>query len=577
MSYFAKINNFTIPLKEKFENNVIEDIFIDSFKSYKIELHFELEEVDRVEKCDIIISGETFTLDNDDEVNIFKTERGNYFNCIYGYSYLIFKIYYKNGEEKFIFSDLIEVLFEEKLEEHSNKLVTKMIEFIETYDTFEKFSLDEVKHSIINANKSPKRNLNLQVIIAKIEQIIKVYKECKPYFLNNLRFKIIEKEKKVDLEKASYISIKTLNGIISNVDELIPHDKETFIKDINKKSYLPKKVVVDNNFIEYNILENKMVLSFLVNILNFINDNILRIKEDPKFKTNAKVRKEEEFYCYRDNIVGTIQLYYNQLVNLQKEVEYLYFEYSKLMKCDIINFYSLLPMTQIFKTYHHYRRIYELFIDWFEICGQVYLKYNIFTTFYTLDDLYEYFCLVKLKKIFIELGFKIVKEDEYQYKAKTFISRGVNTFVLYDEKGNRVTLYYQPFIYNNKSTNSLKLIRVKNNNNYYNPDFIIQIKKYNEEKEHIYTLDAKWKKNIDKTTEESVINKYAYFLEKINRLDEYRAVIILIGRSRREIVKSYLEENKVENKVNTIGISFTAEVSAEEKLIEKFKSILEKN
>lgn len=247
------------------------------------------------------------------------------------------------------------------------------------------------------------------------------------------------------------------------------------------------------------------------------------------------------------------------------------------MKCDIINFYSLLPMTQIFKTYHHYRRIYELFIDWFEICGQVYLKYNIFTTFYTLDDLYEYFCLVKLKKIFIELGFKIVKEDEYQYKAKTFISRGVNTFVLYDEKGNRVTLYYQPFIYNNKSTNSLKLIRVKNNNNYYNPDFIIQIKKYNEEKEHIYTLDAKWKKNIDKTTEESVINKYAYFLEKINRLDEYRAVIILIGRSRREIVKSYLEENKVENKVNTIGISFTAEVSAEEKLIEKFKSILEKN
>lgn len=579
MSYFAKINNFTIPLKEKFENNVIEDIFIDSFKSYKIELHFELEEVDRVEKCDIIISGETFTLDNDDEVNIFKTERGNYFNCIYGYSYLIFKIYYKNGEEKFIFSDLIEVLFEEKLEEHSNKLVTKMIEFIETYDTFEKFSLDEVKHSIINANKSPKRNLNLQVIIAKIEQIIKVYKECKPYFLNNLRFKIIEKEKKVDLEKASYISIKTLNGIISNVDELIPHDKETFIKDINKKSYLPKKVVVDNNFIEYNILENKMVLSFLVNILNFINDNILRIKEDPKFKTNAKVKKEEEFYCYRDNIVGTIQLYYNQLVNLQKEVEYLYFEYSKLMKCDIINFYSLLPMTQIFKTYHHYRhrRIYELFIDWFEICGQVYLKYNIFTTFYTLDDLYEYFCLVKLKKIFIELGFKIVKEDEYQYKAKTFISRGVNTFVLYDEKGNRVTLYYQPFIYNNKSTNSLKLIRVKNNNNYYNPDFIIQIKKYNEEKEHIYTLDAKWKKNIDKTTEESVINKYAYFLEKINRLDEYRAVIILIGRSRREIVKSYLEENKVENKVNTIGISFTAEVSAEEKLIEKFKSILEKN
>lgn len=306
MSYFAKINNFTIPLKEKFENNVIEDIFIDSFKSYKIELHFELEEVDRVEKCDIIISGETFTLDNDDEVNIFKTERGNYFNCIYGYSYLIFKIYYKNGEEKFIFSDLIEVLFEEKLEEHSNKLVTKMIEFIETYDTFEKFSLDEVKHSIINANKSPKRNLNLQVIIAKIEQIIKVYKECKPYFLNNLRFKIIEKEKKVDLEKASYISIKTLNGIISNVDELIPHDKETFIKDINKKSYLPKKVVVDNNFIEYNILENKMVLSFLVNILNFINDNILRIKEDPKFKTNAKVKKEEEFYCYRVGIGARI-------------------------------------------------------------------------------------------------------------------------------------------------------------------------------------------------------------------------------------------------------------------------------
>ena len=47
-----------------------------------------------------------------------------------------------------------------------------------------------------------------------------------------MRLKIIEKEKKVDLEKASYISIKTLNGIISNVDELIPHDKETFIKDI---------------------------------------------------------------------------------------------------------------------------------------------------------------------------------------------------------------------------------------------------------------------------------------------------------------------------------------------------------
>ena len=152
MSYYAKISNFTIPLKEKFENNIIEDIFIESFKSYKIELHFKLEDIEKIDKCNIIISGETFALDNDDEAHIFKTERGNYFNCIYGYSYLIFKIYYKNGEEKFIFSDLIKVLFEEKLEEHSNKLVTKMIEFIETYDTFEKFSLDEVKHSIINAN-----------------------------------------------------------------------------------------------------------------------------------------------------------------------------------------------------------------------------------------------------------------------------------------------------------------------------------------------------------------------------------------------------------------------------------------
>lgn len=577
MSYLAKINNFNIPLKEKFENKVIEDISLDSSKGYKIELHLDLEEANKIEKCDIIISGETFSLDNDDEVHIFKAERGNYFNCIYGYSYLIFKIYYKNGEEKFVFSDLIEILFDEKLEEYSNKLVSKMIGFIETYDTFEKFSLDDVRHSIISANGSLKKNLNLQVIIAKIEKIIKVYKECKPYFLNNLRFKIIQKERKVDLEKASYISIKTLNGIVSNINELIPHNKETFIKDINKKSYLPKKIIVNNNFIEYNILENKMILSFLVNILNFINENILRMKEDPKFKANAKVKKEREFYCYRDNIIGTIQLYYNQFINLQKEVEYLYFEYSKLMKCDIINFHSLLPITQIFKTYHHYRRVYELFIDWFEICGQVYLKYNIFTTFYTLDDLYEYFCLVKLKKIFMELGFKVIEEKEYQYKAKTFISRGVNTFILYDEKGNKITLYYQPFIYNNKSTNSLKLIRVKNNKNYYNPDFIIQIKKYNEEKEYIYTLDAKWKKNIDKATEESVINKYAYFLEKMRKSDEYKAVVILIGRSKKEIIKSYLEENKVENKVNTIGISFTADISAEKKLIKEFKNLLEKN
>ena len=577
MSYIAKIDGFNIPLKEKFENNIIKDIFVDSSKSYKIELHLEKEEAINVEKCDIIISGTTSSLENDDEINIFKTiEKENFFNCIYGYSYLIFKIYYKSGEEKFIFSDLIKVLFDEKLEDYSNELVNNMIKFIETYDTFEKFSLDDVKHSIINADKSSKKNFNLQTIIDKIKKIVEVYKECKPYFLNNLRFRIIEKEKKVDLEKVNYISIKTLNGIVNNVEELIPSNQRTVIEDINGKFYLPKKVITNNNFIEYNILENRMILSFLVNILNFINDNIMKIKDNPKFNINATAKEEGKFYCYRDNIIGTIQLYYNQFINLKKEIEYLYFEYSKLMKCEIMNFHSLLPMTPIFKTYYHYRRIYELFIDWFEIYGQVYLKYNIFTTFYTLDDLYEYFCLVKLKKIFIELGFRIIEEKEYQYKAKTFISRGVNTFIFQDKYENRVILYYQPFIYNNRSTNSLKLIRIKNDRNYYNPDFIIQIKKNNREKEYIYTLDAKWKKNIDKSTEASVINKYAYFLEKVRKEDEYRAVIMLIGRSKKKIIKSYLELNKTGNKVNTIGLSFTANISVEENMIEEFKNVLEK-
>lgn len=525
-------------LDEKFQFGEKENFLMYHFKSYICDV--EVYDIN-IEKIILNISGINYEMDykiEENEKYIFRFPMKPYFQCVWGYTILSLKVY-TSTKYYYLYSKLINVVLDSTIQESYNieNSIKNMIKFILDNNIDFYLNNPEQKLSINHTNFSGNNFKTMYNELSQIEEIIKSYSKNKSYFLNDLKYNLSLDYKIESFEKVRTIDNNILKFIIQNPQYLQKVDSKKGIL-YQKEYYSPTKTLVDSKKFNYDIEENKVILGFLKYIYIYIEQRLLLIKEI------LRDNKKDSHYTLQNIINFYYEFYYQQLLEMKPTIENLYFYYKKIMKCDEKNVENIPKYSFIFKNFHHYREVYMVISNWFQNKNYNLDKKNTLNNLTTVDKIYEYYSLGNLIKGILNLGY--INKKIYSYTYSNLINnisqiKEVNTFI-FERELQRLTLYYQPYIYTDKFENGIELYRVEGyTTKVYTPDFIIKIESPNKKNKYII-LDSKWQKinTLKKYTLKDIIYKYCYSIEGSEEVD-YLNTIILQGRE--EIDSNYSFHN----------------------------------
>lgn len=523
-------------LDEKFQFNEKENFITYHFKSYTCDV--EVYDIN-IEKIILNISGINYEMDCKIEENrkyIFRFPMRSYFQCVWGYTILSLKVY-TSTRSYYLYSKLINVALDSTIQESLNieNSIKNMIKFILDNNIDFYLSNPEQKLSINHTNFLGNNFKTMYNELSQIKEVIKSYSKNKSYFLNDLKYNLSLDYKIESFEKVRTIDNNILKFIIQNPQYLQKVNSKKGIL-YQKEYYSPTKTLVDSKKFNYDIEENKVILGFLKYIYIYIEQRLFLIKEI------LRDNKKDSHYTLQNIINFYYEFYYQQLLEMKPAIENLYFYYKKIMKCDEQNVENVPKYSFIFKNFHHYREVYIVISNWFQNKNYNLDKKNTLNNLTTVDKIYEYYSLGNLIKGILNLGYTNKKIYSYAYSNLTNnIShiKEINTFI-FERDLQRLTLYYQPYIYTDKFENEIELYRVEGHKNkVYTPDFIIKIESPNKKNKYII-LDSKWQKlnTLKKYTLKEIIYKYCYSIEGSEEVD-YLNTIILQGREEMETNYSF--------------------------------------
>ena len=579
MRCFLKLNNnIKIEMSNSFLINELEKEVVYHFTEYTIEFYLEEIELLEIESISVEISGVEHVLDEKiiEGRKIFYLKKEKYFSCIFGCTYILLKVICTNEDEYRFYTKPIEVLINsnENFEKDIKDSILNMTNFIIENNSnilkneySKRYSL--VKNELIKTNYK-----SLQTEVEQLKNILDIYFKNKIHFMRNQKYKIKTIQKIDSFEKVKRIDNKTIYYIINNPNELVLSDEITNIRS-NKQNYIPKKTLVDSVENDYDIYENRIVLSFIRYVTNHISQRVEKIKSQ---NNKRKINKNN----YLSLLKISHENYLSQLNEMVKTSEDLYIQYKSFMKCEEIIVDESISATYNFRAYPHYNYIYMSIREWFDKGNYDFSNEKILSSFLTIDDLYEYFSLINLQNIIEKLNFKLINKELFKYGVGLERTIEYNTFRYHNASGINITLYYQPIVFANKILNGLKLYRVNfdRRSSYYTPDFIIQIEVDN--KTYCIVLDSKWQtiNTIKKYTLKETIFKYAYSLNKINDKTTFDSVILLKGRTKKESDYYYYHNSLLKNEFTltpeTIVLPFSVNDNRYAYLLEKMRKIIEK-
>ena len=205
---------------------------------------------------------------------IISDDKSRIFIDTFGFVQLSLSVTYDDNSTNVYYSEFLNVMIKDGF---SNQSIRKMADYI--YDNQEKLLLDDKMKALDNANLKESSNKTLESQLKIIKTIILLYKENYRYFKNNSKFKLISNNRVDDFEKLKAVNDKTIKYIVQNPNELYLSANSTGIK-IDKKYYLPRKTLINDNKQSVELYENQVILSFLDSMVNNINS----IQNDIKSK-----------------------------------------------------------------------------------------------------------------------------------------------------------------------------------------------------------------------------------------------------------------------------------------------------
>lgn len=527
-----------------FDNTNIAGI-IYSDREYKINIKFE----EDIEEIELYINNkkvECYYSNNE----ILLNSKNRIFTDYFGY--VIFTVKIKTSNDILeLSSEYLEVAIRNNI---SNESIRKMIEYI--YKNSPKY-LTKCTDSIKDFSDTSRGKRNgLEYEISILEKILSEYEENMKYFKSDSKYKISSLNIVYDFEKLRDIKSETVQYIVSNPQFLTTVNYNTGIS-YNGINLQPIKTLVNKNNISYDTYENKIILGFLKLVYNSIDDKIkfLNLEIMKKKVSNIKSGYTVLIKEVNENFLKKkFEVYKTKLFNIKKSIEKMYFIYKNIFKCEELLIEKLPKPSSVFINIKHYRRIYNIIIQWFEFGGYNFENEKLLLSLLKSSKIYEYYVLLNIANNIQKNKFLLKESKRFQYnlnKNSLYDNTDFeNTFKF--KKGNKeIVLYYQPVVYWNKSENSIGLFRNTNIGsdgkigNYYTPDYII--KKTENGVSEYSILDAKWstKESIIKYMLKDTVYKYCFSISTIDKNDILNEVLLINGK------ESLNEENSIYNIFNS--------------------------
>lgn len=477
-----------------------------------------------------------------------SSNRRIFLDC-YGFVSLSLVVRFDNGQESTLNSEYLPVLVRRG---ELNDSVKAMVKFV--YLNQESLFLNgEPRPKIPSDLKESKyRSITTQILLA--EEIATIYENSYGFFKANSRFRLKKTPVIERLERVQYVTQGTLSYVATHPEYLRQVNSTKGIY-VGNRVYQPQKAETTQNIQSYDIYENRVVLSFLRNMIDSIDT-----LQEHCCKLLGKIPNNEDYsseYIYSSYFMFSetkkmLEDDCTQLKKLQERFLCLWGMYSSILCIPVNQQMSHPRPTAIFMSVPQYNKIFVRIHRWFSFGIYDFSKENFMLSFIKISALYESYFLAKLICYFRDRGYTLDLAKRYVYSVskrwRYKNTSSTNTFVLKNEN-KTITLYYQPVIFDSaqRTINGIGLYRNnsipvytgdeddgRQGGHYYVPDFLIK----SEEGGHTryMILDAKFSdiNNVKRHYIKDLAFKYLFSITPIKSNEHISGLCIIYGKCRPE-------------------------------------------
>ncbi len=420
--------------------------------------HAELKGLnERIESLSFFVNDmEIESAQEENNVISFGTNR-RIFTHNYGFAQITLNIKLENQVRMVLYSKFIPILV---VNARNNRSVERMVEYI--YAHREQLLLCGSQLSLQSQGLKAEGTKDLEAQIQIIQDIIQVYNETIGYFHLNAKFRLSPIGHVDHYEKARCVSNRMINYIVMHPEQLMRTSVSTGIR-VHKQNYIPNKTLVEENAIDYDIYENRIIVGFLRSLYVMVKN--LTDKINKRIKQFPNIQEIEKGYFLSAAFAFSAtkrRLAKNkaQLDLLGESIKEIYIQYCEALPVSKQDVFTIPQPSAVLISVRAYRLIYEQIIRWFQFGMYDFSGEDFILPMLRSDKIYEYYVLLKLYNYIIDKGYSLQLSTPYSYKNPGFYSsysnpyglKALNTFQFKNIKtSTELTLYYEPIIYNGKS------------------------------------------------------------------------------------------------------------------------------
>ncbi len=490
------------------------------------DVEYEIELTSDIGKCSITvyINGEEQESYLYGNKIVFGDDNKKIFANIYGFAQIVLCIRKINSEQLF-YSEYVSVLIRAS---DKNKSVSMMLKYI--YANMEDYLFHEMNKPEIGKEEITD---DFWAQILFLEEVANVYEGNYGYFKANSRYKLDKKEVLDRTEKLQHIDAKTIQYMVRHPEYL---DRSVIGINYGSQTYLPRKTLMTQNVISYDIYENKIVVSFLNQMFLVIEDlksNVQRFIDSGSVDENADNGYIVSSFIIYENALELLREFLQRILVLEDKYRQLLMSYKRILDVKYSNSFEMPEPTAIFMNVPQYNRVYSCIMKWNQHNAYDFEKEQMMMNFFNAPEIFETYSLIKLINYIKESGYILKKTKQVHYPKRShwlYKQKNYNNTYIFENESSSITLYYEPFIYDedSRSVNGIGLFRnnsVSLNNktdeeyrgHYYVPDYLL---KYSDEnKENYIICDAKFSSKM--RVKHKIIPYLAYkYITSISTIDE---------------------------------------------------------
>ena len=427
------------PSFEAFNN---EQLFFENYQ-YK----FILREIEEYENVEIFVGDYSVPIHYKASMDWYETDQDLVFGGCFDLAYISVWVSEKEGKEDYFYTDFLRIA--------TTKQTTRQVEQM----------LDEIEKNIPNflevcfsrnKKKSGLKNDSTRSIwntLKLVDEIIKTYEENYDSFFNHKKSFVEPVASLEDVRSMRVVNQESLRWIACNPDNLVKTDKKTGI-NFNGHNYMPSKIKTYISKYSYNVYENRVILGFLKNVIDYLENQIIGFAKEIVEVENIPESIVAQLPNTHTLTGKCVYVYYNGVVDRFSEkkdiLEELYYKYEKILKCIPEDIYGLPKLTNTFKQIYHYRICYECMAKWFEAGDYTFDHLNYLFKLKTLSRIFEYYCLIKMQNAISLCGFILQDSDRIIYDVEDD-SENINNQYIFEGNGYEITLLYEPSIWKDRS------------------------------------------------------------------------------------------------------------------------------